>query len=391
MQLAPYIDTPRALEEMVEALRGQKVLAIDTEFIRETTFFPKIALIQVATRDRAWLVDPLALDAAALEPFLQILWDPNVLKVMHAAFADQECFYWSYGKVATPVLDTAVAAALSGYGDNVGLAKLTKDVLRIHLHKGRSRVRWLQRPLSKELLQYAQQDVDTLVELAYRMRDRLESKGRWQWALEQSEVDPKDFDTPPEDIAHRLAKSGHLDEVTYLALLELVRWREERARRANLPRAWVAENEVLVALAKARPRSVQELRAFRGIGPKEIDRSGEIILDAIERGERLPRSQANLPVRNLETAEVDSLALDLLKAYLSFLSSRYEIAPRFLLRTGRNAELILYAQQDPREWVERGILSPQASAVIGRDLQDFVRGGLKLGLKDGRVEISRVR
>ncbi|MBY0371047.1 ribonuclease D, partial [bacterium] len=212
--LAPYIDTPEALEDMVEVLRDQSVIAVDTEFIRETTFFPKMALIQVAAADRVWLIDPVALNADALQPFLEILWNPKILKVLHAAFADQECFYWSYGRVAEPVLDTAVAAALSGYGDNVGLAKLTKDVLRIHLHKGRSRVKWLQRPLPRELLQYAQQDVEFLVELGARMEERLRDKGRWEWALEESYVDPKDFDTPPEEIAHRLAKSGHLDETT---------------------------------------------------------------------------------------------------------------------------------------------------------------------------------
>ncbi|MBY0371775.1 HRDC domain-containing protein, partial [bacterium] len=172
---------------------------------------------------------------------------------------------------------------------------------------------------------------------------------------------------------------------------ELVRWREDRARRANMPRSWVAENEILVALAKARPRSVNELRAFRGIGPKEIDRSGEIILDAIDRGARLPKDEANLPVRNPDTADVDAHALDLLKAYLSFLSSRYDIAPRFLLRTGKAADLIVYGRQDPQTWVEKGILSTSALRVIGRDLQDFVSGKLQLGLRNGRVEITHTR
>ncbi len=384
---APFITSADGVLKMVEALKGHSVIALDTEFIRETTFYPKIALVQVATREKAWLLDPVALSQDDLQPFLEILYDKTVLKVLHAAFADQEVLYWAYGRIAEPVLDTAVAAALCGYGDNVGLAKLTKDVLRVHLHKGRARVKWLARPLSNELLHYAQQDVDTLVELGSRMEEWLKEKNRWNWALEESYVDPRDFDTPPEDIAHRLAKSGHLDETTYNVLLELVRWREERARRANLPRSWVADNEVLLALARSRPKSLTELRSFRGIGPKEIDRSGEFLLRAIDTGMNAPKENANVPVRNQAAAEVDSLALDVMKAYMACLSARYQIAPRFLLRTGRAADLVVLAQKDPSEWVKKGILSQSASEVIGQDLKDMLDGRLLLGIKSGRVEI----
>ncbi len=386
---APFITHADGVLEMVDALKGEKVIGLDTEFIRETTFFPKIALIQVATREKSWLLDPVALSQEDIQPFLDVLYDKNVLKILHAAFADQEVLYWAYGRIAEPVLDTAVAAALCGYGDNVGLAKLTKDVLRVHLHKGRARVKWLARPLSNELLHYAQQDVEYLVELGTRMEEWLREKDRWEWALEESYVDPKDFDTPPEDIAHRLAKSGQLDETTYNVLLELVRWREERARRANLPRSWVADNEVLLALARSRPKSINELKSFRGIGPKEIDRSGEHLMRAIETGLNAPKENADLPARNLAAAEVDSLALDLMKAYMACLSARYQIAPRFLLRTGRAADLVVLAKHDPSEWVSKGILSQSASEVIGRDLKDMLDGKLLLGIKSGRVEIIR--
>jgi ribonuclease D len=387
MTQTPFITDARGVADMADVLRESKVIGVDTEFIRETTFFPKIALIQVANHEQSWLLDPVVLSPDDLKPFLDILVDKNILKVLHAAFADQEVLYWAYGITAEPVLDTAVAAALCGYGDNVGLAKLAKDVLRVQLHKGRARVKWLARPLSKELLHYAQQDVEYLVELATRMEEWLRKQGRWEWALEESWVDPLDFDTPPEDIAHRLSKSGQLDETTYLVLQELVRWREDRARRANMPRSWVADNEVLMALARSRPKSVSELRSFRGIGPKEIDRSGETILAAIETGLSIPKHEADLPVRNNAAAEVDSHALDLLKAYMAYLSARYNIAPRFLLRTGRAADLFVLSTAEPSVWVEKEIVSKSASEVIGRDLKDFLSGRLLLGVRNNRVEI----
>ncbi len=387
MKTAPFITTPSQVEAMAKELSRHKVIGIDTEFIRETTFFPKIALIQLSTADEAWLVDPVALGPEDLKPLVDVLVDKNILKVMHAAFADQEVLFWTYGCIAEPVLDTAVAAALCGYGDNVGLAKLVKDVLRIHLHKGRARVKWLARPLSEELLAYAQQDVEFLVELARRMEEWLRNKGRWDWALEESYVDPSAFDVSAEDIAHRLAKSGQLDETTYLALRELVRWREDRARRANMPRAWIAENEVLMALARSRPKSVNELKAFRGLSPKEVDRNGETILQVIASAMKLPKSDADLPTRATSNLEVDSYALDLVKAYLAYLSARYEIAPRFLLRTGRVTDLIVYGQEEVSSWVERGVLSEAASRVIGQDLKLFLDGKLLLGLKAGRVDL----
>ncbi len=387
MSTTPFITRAEGVSEMAEVLSQAPVVGVDTEFIRETTFFPKIALIQVATDSQSWLLDPVALSTEDLEPFLDVMTDTRILKVMHAAFADQECFYWSYNRIAAPVFDTAVGAALCGYGDNIGLAKLLRDVLRVQMHKGRARVKWLQRPLSKELLHYAQQDVEYLVRLADQMKQWLVEKGRWEWAMEESYIDPTDFDTPADDITHRLAKSGQLDESTYLVLRELVRWREDRARKSNMPRPWVADNEVLIALAKSRPQSVQELRSFRGIGPKEIDRSGETILSAIDAGLKAPKEEANLPARNHLVAEVDSNALDLVKAYLSYLSDRYKIAPRFLLRTGRAADLLMMANKPLEEWVAKEILSQAAVSVIGKDLQDLVCGKLLIGIKGGRVEI----
>jgi ribonuclease D len=384
---SPFVETASGVNEMVAILRNVEMFGIDTEFIRETTFFPKIALIQVATDSQTWLLDPLKLTADDLAPFLELLVDPKILKIMHAAFADQEVLYWTYGVTAAPILDTAVAAALCGYGDNVGLGKVVKDVLRIHLHKGRARVKWLARPLPEELLSYARADVEHLVELALRMQEVLQKRNRWHWALEESAADVEAFDTPPDAIAHRLSKSGQLDETTYLALRELVRWREDRARSADLPRAWVAENEVLMSLARARPRTIAELRSFRGINAKEIDRNGETILGAIARGVGTPKNEADLPVRNASTADVDSLALDLMKAYLSCLSARYEIAPRFLIRTGRVADLLVSSTQSPEKWVAQGILSRSAAEVIGRDLQDLLLGRVVLGIASGRVQI----
>ncbi len=381
-----WVDTKAGLDAMAAALASSDIIGIDTEFVRETTFYPQIALIQLASPAGCWLVDPLAFKDEELEPLFQILKSPNSLKVVHAAFADQECLYSSYGFTAEPVLDTAVAAALLGYGDNIGLQKLLRNMCGVNLKKGRSRVKWLQRPLSDELLHYAEQDVLFLLELTTELKRRLEKKGRWDWAIAESRVDAKVFEVTADEMAIKMAKGGQIDEATFRALVMLMRWREDRARHANLPRGWVAGNEVLLSLARAKPRSLQELRTFRGISPKEVDRQGDRILAAIgdsKDGKDLPP----LPeAYDDESADVEDHALDLLKAYMAFLSAKFQIAPRFLIQGSKGRELLFKSEGSLESWVASGLLTQRAAELAGNDLQAFLLGKKGLALSGGKVE-----
>jgi len=380
-----WIHTPEQLVEMCKQLEKADVIGLDTEFVRETTFYPQIALIQLASKDGCWLVDPLAFENHELEPFFEILKSPKILKVIHAAFADQECFYSSYGFTAEPVLDTAVAAALLGYGDNIGLQKLLRNVIGVNLRKGRSRVKWLDRPLSEELLHYAEQDVLYLLQLTDELKRRLDKKGRWEWSIAESRVDPKVFEVTADDMAVKIARGGQIDAHTFHALVLLLRWREERARQANLPRGWVAGNEVLVSLARSKPKSVQELRTFRGISAKEIDRQGERILGAItnsKNAEGLPP----LPETYDDGGEdVEDHAMDLLKAYVAFLSAKFQIASRFLLNSSKARELLLKSDQTLDAWVNAGLVTTKSADLVGPELKAFLSGKKGLCLAQGKV------
>ncbi len=381
------IDTAEEVREVAKALSETKIIAVDTEFIRETTFFPRIALIQVATKDQTWLLDPVALSPADLGPVLDVFRDKNILKVMHAAFADQECFYWAYHFCAEPVLDTAVAAALVGLGDNAGLGKLLKEVLGVMVAKGRARVKWLARPLPDELLHYAEQDVAHLVNLGEAFIERLNRKSRLEWAMTESHLTPAEFDIPYEEVASRVAKSAQMDPVTYSVLVQLIRWREDRAKRANLPRAWVADNEILVSLAKVRPSHVDELRSFRGLNAKEVDRSGQVILEAIRAGKTNPRGDFPVSKRGPIPTEKEEHILDLVRAYVTYLASQHEIAPRYLLNSAKTLPLVHKGGQAKEEWVKQGILTEKACALVGDDLKELLSGKRALVLREGRVEI----
>lgn len=367
------------------------MIALDTEFIRETTFFPKIALIQVATDQQVWLLDPTVLTKTDLQPLLEILTDERILKVLHASYADQECLYWAYGYIAHPVLDTSVGAALCGIGDNVGLQKLLKDELNISIPKGRSRVKWLQRPLPEELLLYAEEDVLHLVELGKSVKARCEKLNRWEWTLEESQSSKEQFDVSPESMALKMGKNAHLDGVGRCVLLELVQWREARAKTKNIPRAWIVDNEVLVSLAKVRPRGAMELKTFRGLNAKEIERSSEDILKAVQRGvekaKSLPPSPA--PHKTQRTIQIETHVINLVQSYVAFLAREHSIANRYLLSAPQIEALLRNPNDSVEQWIERDILSIRAAQLVGKELKQFLNGGVGLKLNQGELEVFK--
>ena len=375
------------LDAAMEILSQGPQLAIDTEFIREKTFFPQIALIQLANHEQTWLLDPLEFNRDSLTSFLDLMRNPKVLKVMHAAFADQEVLYWSYGVTAEPMLDTSVAAALVGLGDSVGLGTLTRDVLGIKLPKGLARAKWLSRPISPELVEYAAMDVAHLLALSDALCEKLKTKDRMQWALEASVVPEAAFDTPPEDIAKKISKSGHLDGKTCAVLLELVKWREARAKDVDLPRNWVSDNETLRAIAKVKPKSRQELSQFRGLNKREYQKEGDTILDCIRRGLSQPpldwKRGPGLPI----PSDDDNRATDLLKAYVNYLCTEHSIAPRFVLSGNRFYRLLLSANESPDVWVEKDILSENACRLLSKDLVSFLHGKRGLSLEGKKVKV----
>ena len=376
------------ITNLKEALTHETLISVDTEFIRETTFFPKIALIQIGTSDKTWLVDPSVLSKQDLEPLLTILLDPKVLKVMHAAYADQECFFYTYQMIAEPILDTAVAAALCGMGDNIGLAKLTRELMGVVLPKGRARAKWLQRPLSNDLLNYASLDVKYLVAIGEKLKETLQSKSRLEWAFEESFVDTSYFEESPESIASRIGKNHHMDSQGHPILVELVRWREQRAREANLPRNWVADNEVLLALCKVRPKTFEELKTFRGLNVKEVERSHLKILEAVQVGLKAEPVHRRPPERSylIPSSEAGHI-VDFIQTYISYLAHHLEIAPRFLMNVTQTEQLVNQWGKEITEWISSGILSRRAADLIGNELKGLLSGKKALAVKDSKLQV----
>jgi ribonuclease D len=381
------IQSAKELAKLAEDLASQPVIAFDTEFLRERTFFPQLGLIQVADREHAWLVDPLNLSKRDLEPLLGVLTDPKILKVAHAVEQDQECFYNGYGIVAAPVLDTAVAAALNGHGDQVGLSTLLRKLLNIRLAKGHTRTDWLKRPLPASMATYALADVEHLVEAAEVLLAELDSHGRREWAMKLSEEvsNPARYNPDPEEMARQLALSRRLDALEYTVLRELVRWREERVRKANVPRRWLAEDQVLVKLASARPTTPEELSNFRGLGSRMRDFGADSLLKAIRRGTAVPPEKRAHPPRRLEPDSEESPALAVLKCFIGLLAGEHQVPVRYLVDSEAYVRLLRGRFKTTGELRKSGLLSPHALDWLGDEIIAFLNGKRALKLSGGKA------
>ena len=388
------------IQELAKILRQHEVISFDTEFIRESTFFPIVEIIQVATEESSWLVDaqafkkkysatdPHAYDPG-IQPLLDVFTDPKILKILHAAQGDQECLYTSFGVVASPTLDTAVAASLCGLGDGIGLSKLLKLVLDVTLMKGHARTNWSVRPLPEQLIDYAHADVEFLVTLAKKLLQDLERLDRKAWALELSAhwEDKSLYQVDVAAMAQKLARSGRLDKKGYAALLELVQWRENRVRQLNLPRKWIADDHVLIDLAHVRPKEMSHLSAFRGLNKGELKHSGEAILAAIRKSAE--SEDVSLPkiMKSATASPEEAQALELIKCFVGVLADQHKIAAKHLLTTPKLLMLLRTPLDSPEELVQSGILGADAASLIGAELISILKGSRALKIQNGEVKV----
>lgn len=285
---APDLVTrPDELGRVIREVRAAGTAAVDTEFMRERTYRARLCLVQVATPSGLWLIDPL--EPVDLRPVAELVADPGVEVIVHAGRQDFEIFYELYGTVPARVFDVQIAAGFAGYGASLPYGRLVEALTGTTLSKGESYTDWCARPLSDRQVAYAADDVAHLHPVAERLKRELERLGRLEWALEEMRLayeDPDSYRFDPLGAYRRVTGRGTLNGRQLAVLREVARWREEAAARRNLPRGWVIKDPTLVEIARRMPSSPAELRAIRGMGAREVDRSGREILAAVERGRR---------------------------------------------------------------------------------------------------------
>lgn len=284
----PLLASTEALAEACERWRAAPWLALDTEFLREDTYYPKLCLIQAGDGRDNVCIDAVALDTAALRPLLELLHGSGFPKVFHAASQDLEIFVQLDGRTPPPLFDTQVAAALLGYGDQLGYAALVEKLLAVKLDKSLTRTDWSRRPLSAAELAYAADDVRYLGEIYPRLRDELAQRGRLTWLEEDCArlADPARYRNPPEAAWRRLKGLSRLAPPAQRAAAALAVWRERVAQERNRPRKWILDDDPLYRLAERRPADRAQLEHLGVLQPKTLERHGRALLEVLAAAEQ---------------------------------------------------------------------------------------------------------
>ena len=373
-----YITSPNALAECCERLKDCSRLALDTEFVGEDSFVPKLELIQVATDTTAAVIDFPAVRAGdSLDSFWTIVCDPAIQKVVHAGRQDLDLFSVHAGQIPKPFFDTQIAAAMVGFGPQVAYANLVQHVHGTKLDKAHTFTNWSARPLSRDQLAYALEDVTFLLGIHDHLHARLSQLGRLHWAHEEFarlENGVGDQRRNPQEGYQRVRGWDRLKPKAAAVLRELVSWREGEAKRRNVPRGRVMRDEVLLQLARHPPRHIQELRAVRGVHGSEADHYGVTLLATIHAALALPPS-AWPEVRKEPKIESKSAGLvELLQAVMKARATEEEIAPT-LLATTADLQALVDAKTKGTA-LDLPFLKGWRRTIVGDILLDVLNGKL---------------
>ena len=380
-ETALYIDTPEALNSLCEQLRNHDWLTLDTEFLREKTYRPRLCLLQVANPDVVACIDPLALPS--LDPLLELFYDPTITKVLHAAHQDLEIFFEMRDAVPQPIFDTQIAATLLGQGEQIGYGALVKEVLGLELEKGHARADWCQRPLDDAQLKYAADDVRYLRDVYLNQLSRLRELKREEWLAEDfaDMVDPARYSNPPELAWQRLKGANRLRGVQLAVLQQLAAWREVQAQQGNRPRRWILKDEILLDLARHMPQNTASMQRIRGLEEGMIKRHGTALLDTLSAGKEVPKEQWPTAKKGTRLpAEQESL-VDVMMALLRERCREQAISPGAVAGRRELEKLIMGEREIP-------LLHGWRAAIAGESLLSLLQGELSLTVSNGRLTIQ---
>ena len=387
MKIHPLISSTDDLAALVSRMKGHDFVAVDTEFMRENSYWPDLCLVQVASPDEAAAIDPKA-DNINLEPLLELMVrNDDILKVFHAGGQDLEIIHNLTGEVPNPLFDTQVAAMALGYGEQIGYSNLVESVLGHNLDKGARFTDWSRRPLDKRQIDYAIADVTHLATIFPKLVNKLVKTGRGAWLDEEMDrlADPSSFAFPPEDAWKRL-KLPSRNPAVLGRLKALAGWRETEARSKNLPRGRIVKDDTLNELAAHPPKTQEDLGKVRGLssGWRNND-IGARLMAALAKAE--PLDDSDLPAREPRRPGLTKdavLVSDLLKLLLKIRAKEAGVAAKLIARSDELESLAAGVRKD------LNILSGWRFDEFGRDALDLVEGRLAFATENGKLKLSRI-
>ena len=381
------ITTTDALAALCEQLARAPFVTVDTEFLRETTYYPKLCLIQIASDEVAAIIDPLA-DDLDLAPFHELMANRDVMKVFHAARQDLEIMFNEAGVVPAPLFDTQIAAAALGYGDQIAYDQLVQRITGAHIDKSSRFTDWARRPLSEKQLAYAIGDVTHLIAVSRHLAEQLAERGRQDWIADEMATlsSPDTYDADPADAWRRLKM--RLRKPRDLAVMRIVaEWRERTARERDVPRNRVIKDDAIFEIAQQQPRSPEALGRLRTV-PNGFERSraGGEVLEAVAEAIAIPEEELPKMQRREQLPDWVQPAAELLRVLLKLRAEREGIVPRML---ATNDELDQLAHKG--EEAEVRALTGWRRDVFGNDALRMVGGELALRFVDGRIDVAEVK
>ncbi len=357
---------------------------IDTEFMRESTYWPKLCLVQIGTPKAAHAIDVLA-EGIDLSPLLRLMADRSVLKVFHAARQDLEIFFHVSGHVPEPVFDTQIASMVCGYGDSIGYERLVQELTGQTLDKGMQYTDWAVRPLEPRQIAYALSDVTHLRSIYTKLSEELEETGRTSWLSEEMAVltDPETYRPDPENAWKRI-RFRHRKPRNLAILRELASWREVTAQKKNLPRSWILKDETLADIATRAPRSTHELASLRSVGREKRWRShASAVLAAVDRARNLDPSHYPTPPEQ-PAQPGQRTNSELLRALLKLKCTRYRVAQKIVASA---SDLDRIAKDDA---ADVPALSGWRREVFGHDALRLKRGEIAITMQGNTLRLIEI-
>lgn len=377
-----YLHDTASLREFCDRARAHGRIALDTEFMREKTYWARLCLIQLAVGDECVIVDPFELDD--LEPLFEVLADAAVVKILHAGSQDLEIFYRLSARAAAPVFDTQVAATLAGFPSQVGYGRLVQDLFDVTIDKSDTFTDWARRPLTPAQVEYALNDVRYLDGAYLELIGRLERDGRVEWLADDFTrmADPACYEVVPQAQYRRLKRITSLSRRQLGVLMHVTAWREREAMRRDMPRRWIVGDETLVEVARRRPEDASVLADIRGLNTRSLGDGGSGLLAAVAAGLAMPEEELpRIDRKPRAIVDIDGV-VELMGAFVRLAASDHGVAVQ-LLATRADLERLASGERE-----DNPLLQGWRRAIVGDRLVDLVEGRLSLRVLDGKIAVE---
>ena len=372
------ITDQNTLNDFYNKCKIEKVLAVDTEFIRDSTYYPSLCLIQIAGINFAAAIDPLAkLDMC---PIWELLLNKNILKVFHAGRQDIEIFFGLMGEIPTPIYDTQIAAMFCGLGDQVGYESLVNNFLGLSVNKEHQFTNWLQRPLSQNQLNYAISDVTHLINIFPLIRKAIKDNNREEWVTKELEhLSKKELYQVKADEVWKKIKLKNSNPQMLNLLKYLASWRENECKKRNIPRNRLIRDDVLINISFSKPKTISELKKIRAI-PKNLSNHDFCqILEVVDKAQKVKREEWPL-ISTSTSPQISKSSLELLKILLKYCSEENGLAEKVIANTD-DLKSILEGQKKNMK-----VFTGWRNKIFGEIALSLLNGKLAFKMEKGKIK-----